>query len=207
VGCQSSGNELNIRDLFSFNYNGQKEPDPNQLSIINFILRNTYEINTHKMRGENENQVYIDNEGHQEAVYDKNGNLVTNSYNQGSYNYASVEDEPIQHFLLDIAPWLKWGNTRDDPTSFEERLYYYTYDLDNGIQKYIFEGSKEQLEEIKFTELTDDEKEVYYLFLYIFFNEKYKIQLDNRNMERLINDAEYYYEYFYQIQEILNVKQ
>jgi hypothetical protein len=39
------------------------------------------------------------------------------------------------------------------------------------------------------------------------FNENYKIKLNDENIERLKSDGDYYWEYFYQIQETLNVKQ
>jgi hypothetical protein len=201
----SEDESFDIKKLFKFDYDRPEIPNSEYLSIIRYILKNTYENNIHKMRGENENRVYVNEDG-REAVYDKNGNLVTNSYNQGSYNYGSY-DEPIHKFLVDIAPWLQWGNTRDDPTSFDERLYYYTYDLNNGIQKYIFEGSKEKLEEVIFGELSEDEKEVYYIFIHIIFNKNYKIKIVNENIDRLIQDRDYYFEYFYQIQGLLNVKQ
>jgi hypothetical protein len=198
--------EFYIKTLFSLNYSRPQNPDQGQLSIIRYILKNTFENNIHKMRGETENEVYVNDDG-REAVYDKNGDLVTNSYNRGSFNYYSTEKEPIKKFLVDIAPWLKWGNAEDDPTSFNERLYYYTLDLDYGIQKYIFEGSGDNLEAVSFDALTDDEKEVYYIFLKLIFNENYRIKLINNNMERLKADGKYYYEYFFQIQELLNVRQ
>jgi hypothetical protein len=204
--CYSQGNGgFNIKNLFSFDYNRPQNPNQEQLSIINYILKNTFENNIHRMRGETENKVYTHEDG-REAVYDKDGNLVTNSYNKGSYNYAPY-NRPIEKFLLDIAPWLQWGNARDDPTSFNERLYYYSLDLDYGIQKYIFEGSGENFERILFNELSENEKEVYYIFIHIIFNKNYKIQLSGENIPRLINDGKYYYEYFYQVQELLNVKQ
>jgi hypothetical protein len=192
---------LNIKELFSFEYGRVQDPNQEQLSIINYILKNTYENNIHKMRGETENKVYTNNDG-REAVFDKDGNLVTNSYNKGSYNYASY-DKPIEKFLLDIAPWLQLGNARDDPTSFNERLYYYTLDLNYGIQKYIFEGSKEKSEMILFNNLSENEKEVYYIFIHIIFNENYKIKLNRENIPRLVNDRGYYFEYFYQIQDLI----
>ena len=211
--CQTINNgqlqgdeQLDIKTLFSLNYSRPQNPDQRQLSIIRYILKNTYENNIHKMRGETENVVYVNEDG-REAVFDKNGNLVTNSYNRGSFNYYSNEKEPIKKFLADIAPWLKWGNAQDDPTSFYERLYYYTLDLDYGIQKYIFEGSRDNLEIVSFDALTYYEKEVYYIFLKLIFNENYSIKLNNNNMERLRSDGKYYYEYFFQIQELLNVRQ
>jgi hypothetical protein len=99
------------------------------------------------------------------------------------------------------------GSAPDDPTSFDERLYYYTLDLDYGIQSYVFKGSQEELEHVPFDTLSADEKEVYYLFLYIiFFNDEYKIKLNDKNLERLIKDGTYYYEYFFQIQELFGVR-
>jgi len=202
----SQNNEnLNIKQLFSFNYERPRNPDQGQISIIHYILKNTYENNIHKMRGETDNVVYTNEDG-REAVYDKDGKLVTNSYNQGSYNYGSY-DEPIKKFLLDIAPWLKWGNARNDPTSFNERLYYYTLDLNNGIQSYIFRGSNETLKTISFNMLSDDEKEVYYIFLKLLFDDNYKVKLNKNNIQQLRNSGEYYFSYFFQIQEMLNVKQ
>lgn len=207
ANCEAQGNEqLNIQHLFSFDYEKPNNPNPEQLSIVRYILKNTYENNIHKMRGEKDNEVYTREDG-SEAVFDKEGKLVTNSYNSGSFNYHSNEKEPIKKFIFDIAPWLRWGNARGDPTSFNERLYYYTLDLNYGIQKYIFKGSKEKLEEVSWKGLSTDEKAVYYIFLTIIFNKNYKIKMSSENMERLINDGEYYYEFFYQIQELLHVKQ
>lgn len=213
LNCQAMANKhlqedekFDIKTLFSFSYARPQNPDQRQLSIIRYILKNTYENNIHKMRGETDNVVYVNEDG-REAVYDRNGRLVTNSYNMGSFNFYSNEKEPIKKFLADIAPWLKWGNTEGDPTSFRERLYYYTLDLDYGIQKYIFEGSRENLETVSFNNLTDDEKEVYYIFLKLIFNESYDIKLINNNLEHLRADGKYYYDYFFQIQELLNVKQ
>ena len=211
VNCHTeSNNEPNINplflnNLFSFEYNRPKNPNQEELMIIRYILKHTYENNIHKMRGEIDNVVYVHEDG-REAVFDKDGNLVTNSYNRGSFNYYSNKTEPIKKFIFDIAPWLKWGNTEDDPTSFNERLHYYTLDLNYGIQTYIFYGADEELEIVDFNKLTMNEKEVYYIFMHIIFNENYKIKLNNDNMQKLRDDGEYYFEYFYQIQNILNVR-
>jgi hypothetical protein len=39
------------------------------------------------------------------------------------------------------------------------------------------------------------------------FNEEYAIKLNDENLARLEADGDYYYNYFFQIQEILEVKQ
>ena len=78
--CFSQNGNVNLRKLFSFDYDRPKNPDTEKLSIIRYILKNTYENNIHKMRGEIENTVYVNEDG-REAVFDKDGNIVTNSYN------------------------------------------------------------------------------------------------------------------------------
>ena len=124
------------KGLEKLNIKIDSEISSEKLSAINFILKNTFENNIHKMRGEEDNKVYTKNTG-EEAVFDKDGKLVTNDWNQGSFNYGTYE-KPINKFEVDIWPWLVWGNTRKDPTTFEERFYYYIMDLDIGIQEYIF---------------------------------------------------------------------
>ena len=63
--------------------------------------------------------------------------------NKGSFNYAPYS-QPVDKFLLDIFPWMVWGNARDDPTSIDERIYYYTKDLWFSVPAY-FLGYVDQL--------------------------------------------------------------
>lgn len=102
--------------------------------ILYAILQNTNEVAIHQMRGESENTVYVNDNG-QEAVYDKDGNLIQNGYNDGTYNYAHHEHEPLLHFLLDISPWILWGLNESDPTTMQERIYAYMGDLEGGIRR------------------------------------------------------------------------
>ena len=178
-------------------------PDEN-LSAINYILKHTYENNIHKMRGEKDNTVYINNDG-REAVYDKDGNLVTNDWNKASFNFASY-DQPVNKFLMDIFPWMVWGNARKDPTTFEERLYYYCLDLDRGIQSYLFLEDKTELETISFSDLGDYDRLVYHLFNYLLFNEKYEIKISEDSIPELQKNADYYWKYFYQIMDLIGFK-
>ncbi len=67
------------------------------------------------------NRKFVSKNGKHEAVYDKNGNLVTDDENQGTYNYASPDDW-FGHFLYDILPYWFWGNTPSDPTPFRNRV-------------------------------------------------------------------------------------
>ena len=57
------------------------------------------------------NSKWIDETGRCEAVFDKNGNLVTDTLNGGTFNFASpTENFGIDHVILDVVPYLMWGN-------------------------------------------------------------------------------------------------
>ena len=155
--------EYGLKEL---NIDITKEIPKENISIINYILKFVYENNIHKMRNEDDNVVYTKKTG-EEAVFNKNGDLVTNDWNKGSFNYGKYE-QPINKFLLDIWPWLVWGNTKNDPTTFDERFYYYCMDLNPGIQKYIFLEDKSLLEKIEYSKLKEEEKLVYHFFNYLF---------------------------------------
>lgn len=68
------------------------------------------------------NDKYVSIDGHIEGIYDENGKLVTDPVNQGTYNFADPNNEPIEHFVKDVIPYYLWGNSPDDPTSFWERV-------------------------------------------------------------------------------------
>ena len=65
---ENSNTEENIEmclknGLIKLNVNLDSEIPAKRLAAINFILRNTYENNIHKMRGEEDNQVYTKKTG------------------------------------------------------------------------------------------------------------------------------------------------
>ena len=186
--------------LKELNIDITREIPKENISIINYILKFVYENNIHKMRNEDDNVVYTKKTG-EEAVFNKNGDLVTNDWNKGSFNYGKYE-QPINKFLLDIWPWLVWGNTKNDPTTFDERFYYYCMDLNPGIQKYIFLEDKSLLEKIEYSKLKEEEKLVYHFFNYLFLNEKFKYKLDERNIKNYKKSAENYWKYLSQIMEL-----
>ena len=191
--------------LKELNIDITREIPKENISIINYILKFVYENNIHKMRNEDDNVVYTKKTG-EEAVFNKNGDLVTNDWNKGSFNYGKYE-QPINKFLLDIWPWLVWGNTKNDPTTFDERFYYYCMDLNPGIQKYIFLEDKSLLEKIEYSKLKEEEKLVYHFFNYLFLNEKFKYKLDERNIKNYKKSAENYWKYLSQIMELSGYKQ
>lgn len=183
--------------LMKLEVNLDEEIPEGNLSAINYILKYTYENHIHKMRGEEDNKVYTKETG-EEAVFDKEGNLVTNSWNKGSFNYGAYS-KPINKFEVDILPWLIWGNTREDPTTFDERFYHYIMDLDNGIQSYIFMEDKTKLEKIKYSNLNEMDKLIYKFFNYLIFNNTYEFDLSEKNIVKYKENANNYWKYLSQL--------
>jgi RHS repeat-associated protein len=66
------------------------------------------------------NTKYLSADGHHEAVYDRFGNLVTSAANMGTYNYGT---NPVSHLFLDVVPYWINGNSPNDPTKVDQRLF------------------------------------------------------------------------------------
>ena len=77
---------------------------------------------------------YVSIDGRYEAIYDYEHNLVEDVRDVGTYNYASPTDDPWNHFLLDVIPWIFWGNSQDDTTTIAERLNAFFID---GLQEKV----------------------------------------------------------------------
>ena len=73
-------------------------------------------------RGNENNEKWTNDKG-EEYVFNPSTNppkLVTNSVNIGTYNFRP-ESDLAGHYLLDVLPYLLWGNSESDSTTFEER--------------------------------------------------------------------------------------
>ena len=105
------------------------------LLAIYSILRNTREVEIHRMRGKSENAVYLAPDGKQEAVFDAGGKQVRDGFNDASYNYFPEKEDPLRHFTFDIAPWLLLGSSPTDPTSRRERVHAYSADIYAGVAR------------------------------------------------------------------------
>lgn len=60
------------------------------------------------------NVKFVSPDGHFEAVYDKEGILLTEAndpINMGTYNYADPARELFKHVLYDVSPFGDWGNS------------------------------------------------------------------------------------------------
>ena len=67
------------------------------------------------------NSKYVSPDGHFEAVFDSSGNLVTDSYNVGTYNIYGP-DNAIGHFVYDMLPYYLLGNSPDDAFNYWDRI-------------------------------------------------------------------------------------
>lgn len=132
--------ELKLKPIVKQIQNGTI--NSNQLAILYLIIQNTAEVCIHQQNGAKENKVYLGPDGHKEAVYDKNGKLVKDGINDGSYNYYHPSKEPLCHFSFDICPWIMWGQSRTDTTTVKSRIYAYMGDLEGGIRRALAQQNK-----------------------------------------------------------------
>ncbi len=100
----------------------------NQTAIVYLILKHTTEVHIHQQNGAIGNQVFVHKDGHSEAVFDKNKELVKDGVNDGSYNYFHPSEQPLRHFSFDISPWIMWGHSRTDSTTVKSRIYAFMGD-------------------------------------------------------------------------------
>jgi RHS repeat-associated protein len=64
-------------------------------------------------------------DGRMEAIYDSKGNLVTDPRDIGTYNFCPSGNifQSIGHYVKDVKPWIRWGNTPDDTTTPWQRMW------------------------------------------------------------------------------------
>ena len=58
----------------------------------------------------------------QQAIYDKNGKLVMTAENKGTYDFSAPTSDALIHTVLDVEPWIRWGNSPTDSTTREQRV-------------------------------------------------------------------------------------
>ena len=124
------------------------------VAIVYSALMYTQEKHAHQLHGEIGNVVYLHKDGLQEQVInfpvDKNGNviedkskakMVTDCLNKGSPNYAHPRNKPLDHFALDTAPWIMYGNCKEDPSTKKERLDAFIQDFSDGLGRVISQNN------------------------------------------------------------------
>jgi hypothetical protein len=70
------------------------------------------------------NNKYVSADGHQEGVYNQNGELATDPVNEGTYNFSDPNTNAMDHFFNAVLPYYKWGNSADDPTAESEHRHH-----------------------------------------------------------------------------------
>lgn len=196
LGAQGVSRMTYFAHLFGISFDTDQEIPDRELSIIYFILDNTEEYHIHCMRGEEQNQVFVHNDG-TVVVFDKNHHQVTN-YNRGTIRIAR-KDDPIGHFILDTQPWLNFGVDSNDPTSIEERLEAYLKDVQNAIFVFLFHRKGEPAKQIHYSDLDKVDKEVCHFFYQMLFNRSYKIQLTDENIQKMHRSPNLWSKYCHQI--------
>jgi hypothetical protein len=62
------------------------------------------------------NLKFISSDGHFEAVYNKDGELLTacnDPLNMGTFNYGDYQTENMKHLKYDVWPYFEWNNTKE----------------------------------------------------------------------------------------------
>ena len=65
------------------------------------------------------NVKYTSPDKHQELIFEKDDTLETDPKDLGTYNFGTGI---IDHYVLDVKPWIRWGNSPDDTTTKFERM-------------------------------------------------------------------------------------
>jgi hypothetical protein len=86
--------EKNANNMAKYHRQGTGSPDPDKNQ--KFVLPNETGI------------------GSSELIFNERGELVTDSINKGTYNFADAEKNPIMHGIKDILPYIIYGNDEVD---------------------------------------------------------------------------------------------
>jgi len=92
---------------------------------VDFFEGWNYDVpaNCHQFSSQNRtNYKIVSPDGKYEVIYDENNRRVDDPRDVGTYNFVPSGDSAIGHFIYDILPWIKWGNSPCDTTTTFERL-------------------------------------------------------------------------------------
>jgi hypothetical protein len=158
------------------------------LVLIYTILQNTNEHYMHNMNGVTSNVVYISPDGHHEGVYDKDGKLVQDGVNDPSYNFASYQTKPLEHFILNISPWIILGNSRADTTTCEARIFNFLCDFEGGIRRSLELSRNDQINNsIRFS---SEQKKILAFLVHIINHSKDPLLFNLFDQNYPVTDAE-----------------
>ena len=84
----------------------------------------TVAANCHQFTAENGERYvkYVSPDGKREVIFNEKGDrVITADEDEGTYNYADP-DWKFQHGILDVLPWIVYGNTPQDTTEWYQRV-------------------------------------------------------------------------------------
>ncbi|HAX71959.1 MAG TPA: hypothetical protein DCY20_00390 [Firmicutes bacterium] len=97
------------------------------------------------------NVKFVSTDGHFEAVYNKDGRLVTeevDAINMATYNFASPYQDKSGHETYDITPYKTWGNT---PTASSKSLVETTLNIAKFYGNNEAKARYDELQEVVFS--------------------------------------------------------
>ena len=124
IGLADGPTPSEIRDWRNAHYrrNDQNEIPARETVMTQWIKMSYAKTRYHRFNGQTQNEKCVSPNGSCEAVF-SGSELVTDSANQGTFNFSDQNGQPLGHILLDVIPYYFWGNTPDDPTPFWRRVY------------------------------------------------------------------------------------
>lgn len=97
------------------------------LNTDEWVLLSDAESVYHRQGPGNENNLkFVSADGNMEAVFYPSGVLVTDPVNLGTYNFYGPRpwySSGLLHLGADVAPYLLWGNSANDPTPWQYRVH------------------------------------------------------------------------------------
>ena len=113
-------------------------------------------------KGNENNEKWVNDKG-EEYVFNPSTyppRFVTDAVNMGTYNYLPASDL-TGHYLLDVLPYILWGNSESDETTFSQRARLFDKEFGRGAQKEILrrlqDGIPQGIQD-KFSEFTRNAK-------------------------------------------------
>jgi hypothetical protein len=91
---------------------------------------------------------FISEDGYFEAVYNRNGELLTqyrDPLNMGTFNYADQINNKDKHTDLDVMPYFRWGNTPDE----KMRIFNIDVNTDDHLEPEDFNANQDAVERYK----------------------------------------------------------
>ncbi len=115
---------------------------------ISFIKKDDSVSYFHQLIGKSKNMnnlgnvKYVSLHGYHELIVDKDGNIVNDPLNMGTFNYGTGSNGwsddyfgiyEIDHLIDDVIPYLYWGNSKDDPSNMPRRLMWFADSVRTSI--------------------------------------------------------------------------